>query len=77
MATPRCSRIEQIRLEQGLKRSQLAARVGCSYMHIYNIELGRRNASPEFLYRLAAALDTTIDDVMVRADNGATDKAPS
>ncbi|MGH3627489.1 MAG: helix-turn-helix domain-containing protein [Steroidobacteraceae bacterium] len=71
MAQPRGSNIESLRVQLGVKRSELAQRLGGSYAQIYNIERGYTSASIEFLYRLAAALNTDIDQVMVRTDKGA------
>lgn len=75
MAEPRRSKITELRRESGMKRSELAEKIGISYAAVYNIETGWRTTSVERLYRIAAALDVPIDDVMVRADNGHSDKA--
>ena len=55
------------RRERGLKVSDLAASVTISPQHLDNIEAGRNGASIELLYRLARALDLSIDDVRASA----------
>lgn len=70
MAQPRGSRIQELRERRGIKRTAFAKQLGISHPHLWGIECEEnRPTSPELLYRIAAALDTTIDEVMVRIDN--------
>lgn len=48
--------LRTIRQRSGLTVSGLARRAGISQPHLSNVERGRRQASPELIVRLAAAL---------------------
>lgn len=64
MAEPKGPEIEAMRKRRGLKRSQLAKRVECSYQHIYNLERGFKGATEELLQRIANEFDVQLDAVM-------------
>jgi transcriptional regulator with XRE-family HTH domain len=70
MAKPRSDNIKAIRQHRGLKRSELAMRVGKSYKHIWGIERGIHPAAEETLQRIADALLVDLGDVMVRDERG-------
>jgi len=62
MADPNGPMIEAIRKRLGLRRSELADRVDCSYQHIYNVERGfNRAASDELLQRIADVFHVELD----------------
>lgn len=52
------SRVKNLRLEMGLSQTQLADKLGISYMNIANIETGRVT-NPRYLSQLAEELETT------------------
>ncbi|WP_409186435.1 helix-turn-helix transcriptional regulator [Amycolatopsis sp. VS8301801F10] len=64
MAKPLGDNIRQARIEKGMERAELAAKVGRSVKHISNIENGANTAKPELLYRIARVLELPIDQVM-------------
>lgn len=51
-----CARVARARAESGLSLRLLAAKVGLSVTHLYDIEKGRRSPSPGIRARLDAAL---------------------
>jgi transcriptional regulator with XRE-family HTH domain len=51
-------RVKGLRLGLGLSQSQLAGKLGISYMNIANIETGRVT-NPRYMSELASALETT------------------
>lgn len=56
-------RLRVKRVSAGLHQSTLGAKAGCSGAQVSNIELGRSSASDALRMRLAAALDTTVEDL--------------
>lgn len=57
-------KIRERRLIKGLTQQELADRCGCSRQFINQIEAdGDVNVSSKLLYRIAEALDCTIDDI--------------
>lgn len=65
MEDPNGQVIKSTREARGLSRIELAARVGCSYSHLYNLETGRKRAKPELLARIARELGKSVDDLRV------------
>lgn len=63
--------IRKRRLHLGLKKSQLAATCGVSYKTVDNLEHGRTAGSRELVYRLAKALGSTPEDLLVNAADAA------
>lgn len=57
------TRIRQLRENQGIYGSKLATWIGCSRVHIYNIEAGRSRATPEIRRSIALALHVTLADI--------------
>ena len=58
-------RLKQLRTERDMSVAELSAQAELSKPYIWQIEDGRRkNPSGEKLYRLAAALGTTVADLM-------------
>lgn len=55
--------VTQARLKVGLTRARLAELVGISASLMSEIEKGTRNATPERIEQLAAALDCAPDDL--------------
>ena len=51
-------RVKNLRLEKQFSQTQLADKLGISYMNIANIETGRVT-NPRYLSKLAEALETT------------------
>lgn len=74
MPLPNGAAIKAFRQARGLKGVDLAAAVGISHGHLFNIESCRRKrASDEVLDRIAATLDVplaaiTIDACLIAAD---------
>ncbi len=58
------SRIQEIREDQGLTQTELAARVRTSQSTISQIEAGDRNPSYRMLMKLASALQVTVGYVL-------------
>lgn len=56
--------ITRIRESKGLTQKELASKAGLSYSFINDIENGRRNPSLESLELIAAALDTSVQEIM-------------
>lgn len=54
-------RIKELRTKKNLTQSQLAERVGITYVQIGRYETRKSTPSSEILQKLAAALDTTSD----------------
>lgn len=57
------SRVRAAREEQGISRTQLAAKAGLSYGTITSIEQGIRGAGDEVRLRLAAALQADVNEL--------------
>jgi transcriptional regulator with XRE-family HTH domain len=64
MATPLGKQIRARRVSLGIKRRELADRIGKSYEHIANIENGHSEAAPETLVLIARELGVNIEMVM-------------
>lgn len=60
--------IRRIREECGLTQKALAEAAGVSAPFMYDLENGNRNAKPETLARIAAALGCTIDELYERKE---------
>jgi DNA-binding XRE family transcriptional regulator len=60
---PVFSRIELLRLEQGLSRQDLADAVGVHYQTVGYLERGEYSPSLSLALRLAATLGTPVDDI--------------
>jgi DNA-binding MarR family transcriptional regulator/transcriptional regulator with XRE-family HTH domain len=60
-------RIRRLRLDAGLTQRALADRVGASAPHLSKIESSKEHPSAELLTRLAAALDTDADHLLLAA----------
>jgi transcriptional regulator with XRE-family HTH domain len=71
MANPRGSNIEARRKRLGLKRSELARRVGLSYKTIYGLEKGFQTGAEETLQLIATELELQLEDVMEVPQQGA------
>ena len=69
------SRIREIREDQGLRQTELAARVRTSQSTISQIEAGDRNPSYRMLVKLAAALGVTVGYVLGEDPVGDLDPA--
>jgi transcriptional regulator with XRE-family HTH domain len=66
-------RIKELRTGKKLTQSDLAAKVGLSYIQIGRYETGKSAPSSEVLQKLATVLDTTADYLM----NGSNDEVVS
>ena len=56
-------RVKNLRLDKGFSQSQLAEKLGISYMNIANVETGRVT-NPRYLSQLAEQLNTTVSFLM-------------
>lgn len=56
-------KIRELRVARGLRKSELAAKCGCSYSHIDNIENARKNPSLQLLQQFARELDVPIAEL--------------
>ena len=54
------NRIRELRHQRGLTLQALGQKAGVTASHLSEIELGRRNPSPQLLSKLAAPLGTTL-----------------
>ena len=61
-------KIKQLRDEKRISIRGLGRITDVSGMHISNIEKGKMNASPELITRIAAALETNVDELLHLAD---------
>jgi transcriptional regulator with XRE-family HTH domain len=66
-------RIKELRAQQKLTQSDLAKKVGMTYIQIGRYETKKANPSSDVLQKLAQALNTTTDYLM----NGSTDEMAS
>jgi len=64
------TRVKKLRLEKGFSQTQLADKLGISYMNIANIETNRVT-NPRYLSQLAEELETTTSFLL---DGKATNK---
>jgi len=69
MPQPNGPAIRKRREELGILRRELAATVGISYQHLYNIECGFKAVSIERLYRISKALGLPIGGVVIEPDD--------
>ena len=69
------SRLQEIREDQGVTQTELAARVRTSQSTISQIEAGDRNPSYRMLVKLAAALGVTVGYVLGEDPVGDLDPA--
>lgn len=56
-------RIRQARTERRWTLRDVAERVGCTFVHIHDVETGRRGGSPALLLRLARVLDISGSEI--------------
>lgn len=63
--------IRRLRRQRGIKASELAERVYVSRVTVWNVEGGHQQASWELLYRLKAALDVPLVELL--SDQGRTE----
>jgi transcriptional regulator with XRE-family HTH domain len=63
-------RIKQLRVENNLTQSELAEKVGLTYVQIGRYEKGKSNPSSDVLQKLASVLGTSTDYLM----NGKTEQ---
>ena len=56
--------IRALRIKDGVKPGPFATKAMVSYAHLDNIENERKEASPEVLYRIAAALNVPIEAIV-------------
>jgi len=71
MATEMGTKIRQRRVSLGMRRKELAARIGKSYDYVAGIENGHKRGSPETLVDIARALNMPIELVLPRDWTGA------
>jgi len=57
-------RIKQLRIDNNLTQSELAEKVGLTYVQIGRYEKGKSNPSADVLQKLANALNTSTDYLM-------------
>lgn len=62
-------KLKQARVRSGMSQEELANRVHLSVSMIQSIETGRRDGSTKTLIALAAALNTTPNDLLYGTDN--------
>lgn len=65
------NRIRELRIRAQLSQTDLARRVNLSQGQLSNIENGERNVSLEWLRAIAAALGTSVADLLSDDDNPA------
>lgn len=58
------NRIRELRKAKRLTMTELAVAAGVSVPYMYDLEMGRRGAKPETLYRIAVALECTVEDLL-------------
>ena len=59
------SRIKELRARQNLTQAQLAAMVGVRRETLLFLEKGRYNPSLKLAYKVARALQSTVDEVFI------------
>lgn len=62
------TRIKDIRVARNMTQKALAEAADISQPFLYDLENGNRNAKPETLARIAAALGCTIEDLYERKE---------
>ena len=69
-------RVRELRKEQGMSQRELADRAGIDFTYLSKIENGRMEPpSEEVIRRVAGALDTDADELIVLADKFPSDLA--
>jgi len=63
--------IKAIRLERNMKQQDLARAVGVSSPFMHDLENGNRNAKPETMEKIAAALGCSVDALKGGQSDGA------
>jgi transcriptional regulator with XRE-family HTH domain len=58
--------IRRIRTEQGISRAQLAYEIATSEKHLSRVELGDVNSGLETYIKIARALNTTMEQLLVK-----------
>ena len=58
-------KVKRLRLAKGMSQRELATRAGIGQKVVWNIENGKRSHLPNTLFRLAEALDTTVEELIV------------
>lgn len=67
-ATTLAEKIKDLRAEKRIGIRELGRMVGVSGMHISNLEKGKSAPSAELVRKLAAALETDVDELLHLAD---------
>ena len=67
-ATTLADKIRELRSEKRIGIRELGRMVDVSGMHISNLEKGKSAPSPELVRKLAAALETDVDELLHLAD---------
>ena len=57
-------RIARARLDKGYSQATLAEKANISVSHLSNIERGRKSLSAEVLFKIAEALQTSVDSLL-------------
>lgn len=57
------SSVRFLRLARGWRQEDLSRAAGCSQFQVSELELGHIDGSPELRARIAAALDSTVDEL--------------
>lgn len=57
------SSVRFLRLALNWRQEDLARAAGCSQLHISELELGHIDGTPELRARIAAVLDSTVDEL--------------
>ena len=71
MPKPRGHNIEARRLRLGMKRSELATKVGLHYKTIFGLEKEHQTGSQESFQRIATVLGLELEEVMDTSHAGA------
>ena len=66
--TTLADKIKELRAEKRIGVRELGRMVNVSGMHISNLEKGKSAPSPELVRKLAAALETDVDELLHLAD---------
>jgi transcriptional regulator with XRE-family HTH domain len=66
---PNGKRIRLLRVEHDLDAQVLAARIGISRRHLYNIERSRKATSIRVLLRISEEFRVPLDDLILRDEN--------
>lgn len=63
-------RLRRRRLAAGMSQAELAAKAGCSFPYVCQLENGKYSASGPMLAKLATALGCEITEIMTPETNG-------